>query len=83
MNTQSEALRLANELENGYLFPREQIIAELRRLHEVNQELMEALKAFDVAAKESVTIIGFAGKSLKLLTQARAALNKAGESNEP
>ena len=39
MNTQPEALRLANELENGYLFPREQIVAELRRLHEANLNL--------------------------------------------
>lgn len=44
MTNQPEALRLANELENGFLFPRVQIVAELRRLHEVNQELVEALK---------------------------------------
>jgi hypothetical protein len=82
MNTQPEALRLAEEADNGEWIAgthrwREAAADELRRLHEVNQELVEVLKAFDVAAKESQTIIGFAGRSLKLLTQARAALAKA------
>jgi hypothetical protein len=36
--------------------------------------LREALEAFDKSAKESASIIGFAGKALKLLQQARAAL---------
>lgn len=36
--------------------------------------LVEALEAFDAAAKESTTIIGFSGKALKLLTNAREAL---------
>ena len=50
MNTQPEALRLADALQSdfdpdwmlneGY----DTIAAELRRLHEVNQELLEALK---------------------------------------
>jgi hypothetical protein len=52
---------------------------EVDRLHEVNAELLEALQAFDNAAKESTTIITFAGRSLKLLTQARAAIAKAEE----
>lgn len=47
MTTQPEALRLAERLEQGYvahetvLYP---AAAELRRLHENNQELLEALK---------------------------------------
>lgn len=88
--TQPKALRLADKLlsdiRTGWIDPNYAISAayELRRLSDVNQELVEALEAFDNAAKESKTIIGFAGRSLKLLTQARAALAKAqGESNEP
>ena len=48
MTTQPEALRLADKLEQGYLahttvlYP---AAAELRRLHEVNAELLAALKA--------------------------------------
>jgi hypothetical protein len=47
MTTQPEALRLADKLEQGYLahttvlYP---AAAELRRLHESNQELLGALK---------------------------------------
>jgi len=51
--------------------------AELRRLHEVNAELVEALKAFDDAAKDSKSIIGFSGRALPLLKKARAAITKA------
>lgn len=36
--------------------------------------LVEALRAFDIAAKESKSIIGFAGKCMGLLKHARAAL---------
>jgi hypothetical protein len=40
-----EALRLADALEcTSVIYPRAQAAAELRRLHEVNQELLEALK---------------------------------------
>jgi mevalonate kinase len=48
MNTQPEALRLAELLENSLkaTFNTEEAAAELRRLHEVNQELLKALKAF-------------------------------------
>ena len=47
MDTQPEALRLADLLTtDAYWSPMlgEQAAAELRRLHEVNQELLEALK---------------------------------------
>lgn len=40
-------------------------------------ELLEALEAFDKAAKESTTIIGFAAKAFKLLTKTRASIAKA------
>ena len=47
MNTKDEALRLADSLERMSLSTKwdKQAAAELRRLHEVNQELLEALKA--------------------------------------
>ena len=51
MNTQPKALRLADDLDQchaGHVYEGPTIFseaaAELRRLHEVNQELLEALK---------------------------------------
>lgn len=46
MNTQSKALRLADQLGARYSgFPTcDEAAAELRRLHELNQKLLEALK---------------------------------------
>ena len=45
MSNKPEALRLAEHLERFRSFPDDQdAAAELRRLHEVNQELLEALK---------------------------------------
>ena len=49
MTKQPKALRLADEFENGEWIAatgqwREEATAELRRLYEVNQELLEALK---------------------------------------
>jgi len=45
MNTQPEALRLADELDSTCpYFNAKQAAAELRRLHEVNQMLVEALE---------------------------------------
>lgn len=81
-NKQPEALRLADGLEQGFQTGSisaqlDQAAAELRRLHEVNAELVEALKAFDDAAKDSKSIIGFSGKALPLLKKARAAIAKA------
>ena len=50
MSEQPNALRLAKWLDampsSGYALPN-QAAAELRRLHEVNQELLEALKLAD------------------------------------
>ena len=43
MNTQPEALRLAEWLETSANTRDKQAAAELRRLHEVNQMLVEAL----------------------------------------
>lgn len=53
MNKQPEALRIADELEtmlaHGYssASATKDAAAELRRLHEANQELLEALKLAD------------------------------------
>jgi hypothetical protein len=47
MNTQPEALRLAKFIDERWILCGEDaniVSAELRRLHEVNQELVEALK---------------------------------------
>jgi hypothetical protein len=49
-NKNPEALRLADALEcTSVIYPRAQAAAELRRLHEVNAELLEALKGLDEA----------------------------------
>ena len=75
MNTQPEALRLADLLEESYpLEPEaEQAAAELRRLHEVNQELLEALK----------DMRDFYYKANEYQEKARAAITKAtGERDE-
>lgn len=78
---QPEALRLADVLDSYVMVSMEgnkdKAAAELRRLHEVNAELVEALKAFDDAAKDSKSIIGFSGRALPLLKKARAAIAKA------
>ena len=44
MNTQPEALRLADALGNAPKWQQLQAAAELRRLHALNQELLEALR---------------------------------------
>ena len=71
MTTQPEALRLADKLEQGYLahttvlYP---AAAELRRLHEVNKELVAALKALLADAEDC------GGYSLPIHEKARAAI---------
>ena len=84
MSKQPEALKLAEELHDaagdytlfdktlGYM-----AATELRRLHAVNQDLLEALSELSEFCKE----LGF---SWSCIAQARAAIAKAeGESNEP
>ena len=78
MDTQPEALRLADLLTtDAYWSPMlgEQAAAELRRLHEVNQELLEVLKeaadALETASNDSgVNFYQYA-------KEARAAIAKA------
>jgi hypothetical protein len=74
MNTQPEALRLADALEQAtYLLSveRENTAAELRRLYEANQVMLEALNAL-VAAHGSILDLRESDE-LKL---ARAAITK-------
>ena len=83
MSKQPEALRLAYLLEVSSDNPTlinvdKRCAAELRRLHEVNQELLDALKI--------IMGDGNHGQSMtwtERCQQARAAINKAtGETNE-
>jgi len=71
MNTQPEALRLAEWLETSPNTRDKKAAAELRRLHEVNQELVEAL--------EKLARLGNAGQygNSEGNTIAQAALAKA------
>ena len=69
---QPEALRLAEHLERFRSFPDDQAAAaELRRLHEVNHELLEALEA---ALKLIELVIPVEGDVTR---KARAAIAKA------
>ena len=68
---QPEALRLAEHLERFRSFSAGQAAAELRRLHEVNQELLEALEA---ALKLIELVMPIDGDVTR---KARAAIAKA------
>lgn len=65
---QPEALLLADKLEAKDFPPRRAAAAELRRLHEVNAELVEALR--DILSWEE-------NEEMTWYTKARAALDKA------
>ena len=80
MNEQPEALRLADELDGIPLADMTEALAddaaaELRRLHAVNAELLEALQACEARlthlAQNSVNVVAE-------LKQARVAIAKAG-----
>ena len=73
MNTQPEALRLADWCENDAptcLTTHEDVAAELRRLHALNQELLEALK-------EIVQFMRVDFDDLPMAEKVRAAIAKA------
>ena len=86
---QSEALRLADELEAmfGATEIDERVTAELRRLHAVNQELLEALRWYEAQAKnmgkaaihsDSKTILSIMHEvAVDYGKRARAAIAKA------
>lgn len=80
MNTQPTALRLADEMDKA-IFPKlcliDKATDELRRLHSVNQELVEALTNICMSG---VSYRETADECFARLTAiARAALAKAGE----
>jgi hypothetical protein len=71
--TQPEALRLADELDAAPYSSQctNAAAAELRRLHEVNQELLAALKDLQAAVKSRGVI-----STVKALAKADAAIAK-------
>lgn len=70
MNTQPEALRLADILDSYVMISmdgnKEKAAKELRRLHEVNKELVEALKVLSASV--------WNGESFDQVTEAALAL---------
>ena len=83
MTTQPEALRLAERLDlysTGDEHQRdvEQASAELRRLHEVNAELVDGLEAVKDIGQQSLQLIY---ESRQHANKARAAIAKATGSN--
>ena len=79
MNKIPEALRLANHLETKHLNFRHIVAAsaELRRLHEVNQDLLAALKVTALAIHEYRTQGSPHAYWDDVEEQARAAIAKA------
>ena len=80
----TDALRLANHLDHkDFLLSVKHIMyaaAELRRLHALNAELVEALRSL-VTATEGVSINDYNEEAHDIaVSRARAALTKAGES---
>lgn len=80
MSKQPEALRLADALRDGVPYDESRIEAELRRLHALNAELLEALQVLaDEANGFNVSGVYFNEKCMghKGLDIARAAIAKA------
>ena len=74
----SYAERIASFLEQmESMFPNPQAAAELRRLHEVNAELLEALKVLLDDITDYQTINNLGGENNHSQVQARAAIAKA------
>jgi len=80
MTKQFEALRLADALDRGtYLLSRERnsTAAELRRLHEVNAELLEALNWIAAHDLRGADLKACGLMAYGLVHKARAAIAKA------
>ena len=80
MSTQPEALRLADELDGTVKTGYWEAAAELRRLHSVNAELLEALKQAEPMLQSILDNITRAlpqYKKMPALDQVRAAIAKA------
>lgn len=76
MNEKPEALRLAEELDNGWAGDRPQAAAELRRLHAENERLREALEM--IAGHRPCVIDGFKRGFMPGAEIAKAALRREG-----
>lgn len=81
---QSEALRIAEWFEGGYGGCEYEAAAELRRLHEVNAEMLNALYAVELWLSSGEGT-GFQDKVLAAINKAEGRvlhnLNKAAEAN--
>lgn len=75
MTTQPEALRLADQLQRRFPKSGKEAAAELRRLHEINQELLEALK--DATEGLEIASAGGGVDFYAFAKTARAAIAKA------
>jgi hypothetical protein len=78
--TQPEALRLADDLQQRFPKSGKEAAAELRRLHEVNQELLAALKMAEPLLQAMLNnIVRYLPQYEKMpaLDQVRAAIAKA------
>ena len=80
MTQQPEALRLADKMSSynlcsGYAWHCHKAAAELRRLHEVNQELLEALK--DATEGLEIASAGGGVDFYAYAKTSRAVINKA------
>ena len=78
MTTQPEALKLAGNLEalHGHKLSAK-AAAEMRRLHESNQELLAALQSINECCDEDHASRDYASRQTEIRGIARAAINKA------
>jgi hypothetical protein len=77
MTTQPEALALADILDRSVLQAHADAAAELRRLHEVNQELLTALKSIAECCDEDRAARDYLSRQTEIRGIARAAIAKA------
>jgi len=78
MTKQPEALRLAEWLETSpYHHDKVTVATELRRLHEVNADLLEALKGIDAFCDEDMQHRVQTSREYDIKTLAQAAISKA------
>ena len=76
MSEQSTALRIAEWFEGGYGGCESEAAAELRRLHEVNQELLEALKLAEESIGSFVSDHGWSQRDIDIFDTVIAAIAK-------
>jgi len=76
MNTQPEALRLADELDGVVKTAYWEAAAELRRLYEANQVMLEALKLAEESLGSFVSDHGWSQSDMDNLDTVSAAIAK-------